>query len=94
MQVIFPGTFDPPTNGHLDLMRRASSLFERVLVVVAVNSNKESLFSEHERLYMMESLSEEVFNVEIHLWQGLIVDFAKKENIRTLLKDKHHPLTV
>ena len=86
MQVIFPGTFDPPTNGHLDLMKRASSLFERVLVVVAVNPNKESLFSEHERLYMMESLSEELFNVEIHLWQGLIVEFAKKENIRTLLR--------
>ena len=86
MQVIFPGTFDPPTNGHLDLMKRASSLFERVLVVVAVNPNKESLFSEHERLYMMESLSEELFNVEIHLWQGLIVEFAKEENIRTLLR--------
>ena len=86
MQVIFPGTFDPPTNGHLDLMRRAARMFGRVVVVIAVNPDKASLFTAQERLKMINSLVQDLPNAEAHVWQGLIVEFARREGIYTLLR--------
>jgi pantetheine-phosphate adenylyltransferase len=86
MQVIFPGTFDPPTNGHLDLMRRAARMFGRVVVVIAVNPDKVSLFTAQERLKMINSLVQDLPNAEAHVWQGLIVEFARREGIYTLLR--------
>ena len=86
MQVIFPGTFDPPTNGHLDLMRRAARMFGRVVVVIAVNPDKAALFTAQERLEMVTSLVRDLPNVEVHVWQGLIVEFARREGIHTLLR--------
>ena len=86
MQVIFPGTFDPPTNGHLDLLRRAASMFARVVVVIAVNPDKAALFTAQERLGMMNSLVQDLPNAAVHVWQGLIVEFARREGIYTLLR--------
>lgn len=86
MQVIFPGTFDPPTNGHLDLLRRAARMFGRVVVVIAVNPHKEALFTAQERLEMITCLVRDLPNAEVHLWQGLIVEFARREGIYTLLR--------
>ena len=86
MQVIFPGTFDPPTNGHLDLMRRAARMFGRVVVVIAVNPDKAALFTAQERLEMVTSLVRDLPNAEVHVWQGLIVEFARREGIHTLLR--------
>ena len=86
MQVIFPGTFDPPTNGHLDLMRRAARMFGRVVVVIAVNPDKAALFTAQERLEMINSLVQDLPNAEVYVWQGLIVEFARREGIYTLLR--------
>ena len=86
MQVIFPGTFDPPTNGHLDLMRRAAGMFERVVVVIAINPNKAALFTSGERMDMVNSLVADLPNTEVHLWEGLIVDFAERSGVHTLLR--------
>ena len=86
MQVIFPGTFDPPTNGHLDLLRRAARMFGRVVVVIAVNPGKAALFTAQERLDMINSLVRDLPNAEVHVWQGLIVEFASREGIYTLLR--------
>ena len=86
MQVIFPGTFDPPTNGHLDLLRRAARMFGRVVVVIAVNPDKAALFTAQERLGMINSLVQDLPNAEVHVWQGLIVEFARREGIHTLLR--------
>ena len=86
MQVIFPGTFDPPTNGHLDLMRRAARMFERVVVVIAVNPHKEALFSAQEREQMVRTMVVDLPNTEVQLWQGLVVDYAEQSGIRTLLR--------
>jgi pantetheine-phosphate adenylyltransferase len=86
MQVIFPGTFDPPTNGHLDLLRRAARMFGRVVVVIAVNPDKAALFTAQERLGMMNSLVQDLPNAAVHVWQGLIVEFARREGIYTLLR--------
>lgn len=86
MQVILPGTFDPPTNGHCDLMRRAARMFGRVVVVIAVNPDKAALFTARERLEMVTSLVQDLPNTEVHVWQGLIVEFARREGIYTLLR--------
>ena len=86
MQVIFPGTFDPPTNGHLDIIQRAARLFERVVIVVADNPRKSSMFSASEREGLVRALASEFDNAEVHLWGGLIVDFAEREGIRVLLR--------
>lgn len=86
MQVIFPGTFDPPTNGHLDLLRRAARMFGRVVVVIAVNPHKAALFTASERLDMLTSLVQDLPNAEVRVWSGLIVDFARRAGIDTLLR--------
>ena len=86
MQVIFPGTFDPPTNGHLDLMRRAVRMFGRVVVVIAVHPQKAALFTAEERLAMVNALVADLPNTEVHVWSGLIVEFARRTGITTLLR--------
>ena len=86
MQVIFPGTFDPPTNGHLDLMRRATQMFGRVVVVIAVHPQKAALFTAEERLAMVNALVADLPNTEVHVWNGLIVEFARRTGITTLLR--------
>ena len=86
MQVIFPGTFDPPTNGHLDLMRRAARMFGKVVVVIAVHPDKTALFNADERLAMVHALVADLPNTEVRVWNGLIVDFARRAGITTLLR--------
>jgi len=83
---IFPGTFDPPTNGHLNLIARAASIFEQLHVVVAVNQAKKTLFSPEERLDMMRELLESYHNVEVNLWYRLIVDYAIEHKAKVMLR--------
>jgi pantetheine-phosphate adenylyltransferase len=85
-KVLLPGTFDPPTNGHLNILRRASRLFEEVSVVIAANIEKAPLFSPEERLEMMTSLSQGMANVSVTIWDGLIVDFAQKIGVFVILR--------
>lgn len=86
MKVMLPGTFDPPTNGHLDILQRASRLFESVVVVVAVNPGKANLFSSEERFGMMKALSADLPNVTVSLWDGLIVEYAERHGIRLIVR--------
>src|SRR6056297_2403473 len=86
MKAVFPGSFDPPTNGHINLIRRASELFESVEVVIADNKRKKYLFSAQERYDMMISLVEPYENVYLHIWDKLIVDFAVKVGAKILLR--------
>lgn len=86
LTVMLPGTFDPPTNGHLDILQRASRMFEGVVVVVAVNPGKANLFSSEERFGMMKALSADLPNVTVSLWDGLIVDFAAQHGIRLIVR--------
>ncbi len=85
-KVVFPGTFDPPTNGHLDIMKRASELFDRVNIVIAVNPNKKYFFTPEERFEMITQLVSDLPNVEVEIWKGLIVDYAKQVNARVILR--------
>ena len=83
---IFPGTFDPPTNGHLNLIARAASIFEQLHVVVAVNQAKQTLFTPEERLDMMRELLKSYSNVEVNLWYSLIVDYALEHKAKVMLR--------
>ena len=83
---IFAGSFDPPTYGHLNIIERARQIFDEIDVVIAVNPEKNCLFSDKERLSVLESLVSEWDNVSVHLWSGLIVDYAKKRGAKVMLR--------
>lgn len=83
---VFPGSFDPPTNGHMNIIQRASRLFDKLDVVVAYNPEKNSLFTPDERLNMLKILTEPYKNVSVHLWDKLIVEYAEKNNANILLR--------
>jgi pantetheine-phosphate adenylyltransferase len=76
---IYPGSFDPITNGHLDVIQRASKLFERVIVAVALNEGKKPLFSKAERLAMVRDSIRELPNVEADSFDALLVDYVEKQ---------------
>jgi len=85
-KVIYPGSFDPPTNGHLDIMRRASVLFDRVEIVIAVNPRKSYFFSAEERLAMINEMVRDLSNINVVTWNGLVVDYAEKAGARVILR--------
>ena len=86
LKAVFPGSFDPPTFGHLNIIERAALIFDELVVVVADNRQKKYLFSVEERLEMMKKIVNSGGNVRITSWDSLIVDFLKKENIRLLIR--------
>lgn len=86
LKAVFPGSFDPPTNGHLNLIERASSIFDETDIVIAANKSKDYLFTSEERFELMSVLTEPFGNVKVFLWDKLIVDFAKQAGARILLR--------
>lgn len=86
VKAVFAGSFDPPTNGHLDIIKRASRLFDSVDVVVSVNPDKKYMFSQNERLEMMKELIKDFQNVSAHVYEGLIVNYAKEVNAKVLVR--------
>ncbi len=85
-KALYPGTFDPITNGHLDIIHRASHLFEAVDVVIAVNTRKSSLFSVEERVEMARDCTRDLRNVEVLSHAGLMVDCLRKREAQVLLR--------
>lgn len=83
---IYPGSFDPVHLGHLDLIERASRVFDRVIVAVARNSEKEGLFTPAERIEMLRAASSHLRNVEIDAFDGLTVEYARARGGGVLLK--------
>ncbi len=81
-----PGSFDPPTHGHLNLIYRASKIFDRLHVVIAVNPAKGYLFSGDERFEMMRELVVECKNVEVHVWNQLIVRFVREVGANVIVR--------
>jgi len=75
---IYPGTFDPITLGHLDIIKRSSKIFDKVIVTLAVNTKKVPLFTAEERMEMVKNAVELIPNVSVEKFDGLLVDFAKK----------------
>jgi pantetheine-phosphate adenylyltransferase len=85
-KVLLPGTFDPPTNGHLNILKRAARLFDAVEVVIAVNPGKTYFFSAEERREMMVALAQGLPHVTVSLWNGLIVDFADRIGVHVIVR--------
>ena len=85
-RVVCPGSFDPITNGHLDIIERASSLFDEVVIAVLVNQTKSSLFSVDERIEMIKEVTSKYKNVRVDSWSGLLVDFCKANQISIIVK--------
>ena len=83
---IYPGTFDPITNGHVDVIERASQLFSKVIVVISINSKKTTLFSEEERFLMAKESLKHISNVEVELYKGLTVDCAIEKNASAIIR--------
>jgi pantetheine-phosphate adenylyltransferase len=76
---VYPGTFDPMTNGHVDLIRRGCHLFDRVLIAVLINTEKSPLFTVEERLHMIRAIFRREPKVEVKSFKGLLVNFMRKE---------------
>jgi pantetheine-phosphate adenylyltransferase len=85
-RAIYPGSFDPVTNGHLDVIDRASNLFDEVIVAIADNVEKQPLFALEDRLEMLRSSLEGRSNVRVGQFAGLLVDFAVKENANAVVR--------
>ncbi|RQD77840.1 MAG: pantetheine-phosphate adenylyltransferase [Candidatus Syntrophonatronum acetioxidans] len=83
---IYPGSFDPVTNGHLDIIERGSKTFDRLIVAVLENPRKNALFTAKERLKMLNIVLKRFSNVEVDYYQGLLVNYAEKKNARVIIK--------
>ena len=83
---IYPGSFDPPTNGHLDLIERGSKIFEELVVAILRNSEKSPMFSVAERREMLTALTADLKNVRIDTFDGLMVEFAKSIDATCILR--------
>lgn len=83
---VYPGTFDPITNGHVDLIHRASKLFDKVIVAIAINPGKAPTFSLAERVDLAEQTLTELENVEVCGFEGLLVDVAKQKKADVILR--------
>jgi pantetheine-phosphate adenylyltransferase len=83
---IYPGTFDPVTNGHLDLISRGAAIFDRLIVGISRNLEKDPLFAVKERVEMLEAVTFEWKNVEVEVFDGLLMDYARAKNARVILR--------
>jgi pantetheine-phosphate adenylyltransferase len=83
---IYPGSFDPPTNGHLDLIERGSKIFDELVVAILRNAEKTPLFSVGERRRMLEDLTSDFKNVRVDVFDGLTVDYAAKVKASAVLR--------
>ena len=83
---IYPGSFDPVTNGHLDLIARAAMIFDNVVVAVTRNPDKDALFEVKERVEMLEAVTFDWKNVEVDVFEGLLVDFARSRSAGVILR--------
>jgi len=85
-RAIYPGSFDPITNGHLDIIERASKIFDEVIVVVLPNLSKNNLFTLDERVDLINTVTQKYSNVSVDSYSGLLVNYAKENNITNMIK--------
>jgi pantetheine-phosphate adenylyltransferase len=86
VRAIYPGSFDPLTNGHLDLIERGSKIFEELIVAILRNPEKDPLFNVAERREMLEQMLKPFQNVQVDIFEGLLVDYAMKKNAKAVLR--------
>ena len=83
---IYPGSFDPATNGHLDVIHRAARIFDKVIVAVADNTSKTALFSITERVQMLKEATKHLRNVSIDTFDALVIDYARQKKVNVLIR--------
>lgn len=83
---IVPGSFDPVTNGHIDIIKRTAELFDEVYVAILINSSKTPLFTVEERIELLKHVTRDIENVKIESFSGLLVDFARKKKANCIVK--------
>ena len=86
MRAIYPGNFDPITYGHIDLIKRSVKIFDEVIIAVSSGSRKQTLFTPAERKAMIKRAVKSLKNVKVEIFDGLVVDYAKKKSIRVILR--------
>ena len=85
-RVVCPGSYDPATNGHLDIIERAATQFDEVVVAVLINKTKSCLFAVEERIEMLAEITQHVPGVRVDSWHGLLVDYCRANGIATIVK--------
>ncbi|GGE41166.1 phosphopantetheine adenylyltransferase [Pullulanibacillus camelliae] len=83
---LYPGSFDPVTLGHLDIIKRGSKVFDRIIVAVLHNSSKSPLFSIEERVNLLKETTKHLANVEVDYFQGLMIDYARERQVNAVLR--------
>ncbi len=83
---IYPGTFDPITNGHISIIKRGLEIFDKLIVAILINKRKRPLFSVEERLYMIKEATKDLKNVEVDSFEGLLVDYAVKKGAKAIIR--------
>lgn len=83
---IYPGSFDPITKGHLDVLERAASIFDKVIIVVSVNTSKQSFISTEDRIRLIKECCKDLKNVEVDSYDGLTVNYAKEKGANVLIR--------
>lgn len=86
LRAIYPGSFDPITNGHLDVLTRAARLFDEVIMAVAINRSKQVLFSVEERVELLKTSCQHLPNVRVASFNGLLVDFARQSEAKAVIR--------
>jgi pantetheine-phosphate adenylyltransferase len=86
VSALYPGTFDPPTNGHLDLIERGAKLFDHLIVAILNNPGKDPLFTVEERVEMLKESTAALKNVSVATFDGLMVEFARKQGVSAVLR--------
>lgn len=85
-KVIYPGTFDPITNGHIDIIKRAACIFDKVIVAVVDKSSKQTIFTAQERRELVLKATENIDNVKVEVFSGLVIDYATKKKINAIIR--------
>ena len=83
---LYPGSFDPITKGHLDVLKRAADIFDKVIIVVSINVNKKSFLPLEDRLNLIREACKDIPNVEVDSFDGLTIEYAKKKNANVLIR--------
>lgn len=90
-EIVFPGSFDPITNGHVDIVKRALPLFNKIIIAVGINSNKNYMFKLEDRIHFINDTFKDEKKIEVKSYDGLTVEFCKKNNIKIILRGLRNP---
>ena len=89
-KILYPGTFDPIHNGHIDIAKRAAKLFDELEFVVAINSDKKTLFSKEKRVELIEEAVQNIKNINVSFFNGLVVDYASRQGCSAIIRGLRH----